>query len=382
MIVEAGSYSSSPGLMSSRQKQYTYESQLEIYAMGWSFRKEPGVPNRIAIGSFSESSANSVQILEVKDGENSKGNSANDDGLIKNDVSEDPMDDVDEESVDDFGDENVGSENVVKKFEFSQTYPATEIMWCPKPAPLQKGAELLATGSDFLRIWEIGEDKVAQKCTMMSKKKGDYCSPVTSIDWNKEDPEIIGSSSIDTTCSIWNVEEQKLKTQLIAHDKEVYDMEFQSKSRNNFASVGADGSLRLFDLRNLNHSTITYESPDLVPLLRLSWNPLDANYLATMMLDSNKVIIIDIRIPSYPVSELIGHTQAVNAFSWSPESSSHIATCGEDKQVYIWDISKSTECKPYLYHTADAEINSIQWCPTNPGIIASASKNNLRILKI
>ena len=112
-------------------------------------------------------------------------------------------------------------------------------------------------------------------------------------------------------------------------------MEFQSKSRNNFASVGADGSLRLFDLRNLNHSTITYESPDLVPLLRLSWNPLDTNYLATMMLDSNKVIIIDIRVPSYPATELTGHTQAVNAFSWSPESSSHIATCGEDKQVYV-----------------------------------------------
>ena len=112
-------------------------------------------------------------------------------------------------------------------------------------------------------------------------------------------------------------------------------MEFQSKSSNIFASVGADGSLRLFDLRNLNHSTITYESPDLVPLLRLSWNPLDSNYLATMMLDSNKVIIIDIRVPSYPATELTGHTQAVNAFSWSPESSSHIATCSEDKQVYV-----------------------------------------------
>ena len=219
MIVESESYSSSPGLMSSRRKQYSYASQLEIYAMGWSFQRGPGVPNRIAIGSFSESSANSVQILEIKDTENSKGISRNDDDIIKNDVGEDSMDDVDEESVDDFGDENVGNENIVKKLEFSQTYPATEIMWYPKPTPLQRDAELLATGSDFLRLWEVREDKVTQRCTMMSKKKGDYCSPVTSIDWNKEDPDIIGSSSIDTTCSIWSVEEQKLKTQLIAHDK-------------------------------------------------------------------------------------------------------------------------------------------------------------------
>lgn len=216
MNVEHGSYSSSPGLMPARRKQYTYSSPLEIYAMGWSF--QTGVLNRIAIGSFSESSANSVQILEVRDTESSKMSSANDDVTLKLD-SEDPMDDVDEESMDDFADENVGNENIVKVCEFSQTYPATEIMWCPKPSVPQKGTDLLATGSDFLRLWEVSGDKVTQRCTMMSKKKGDYCSPVTSIDWNKEDPDIIGSSSIDTTCSIWSVEEQKLKTQLIAHDK-------------------------------------------------------------------------------------------------------------------------------------------------------------------
>ena len=46
------------------------------------------------------------------------------------------------------------------------------------------------------------------------------------------------------------------KTQLIAHDKEVYDIAF-AQGKNVFASVGADGSVRLFDLRNLEHSTIT-----------------------------------------------------------------------------------------------------------------------------
>ena len=61
-------------------------------------------------------------------------------------------------------------------------------------------------------------------------------------------------------------------TQLIAHDKEVYDMSFRTRHRDVFASVGADGSVRMFDLRNLKHSTIIYESPELQPLLRLSWN--------------------------------------------------------------------------------------------------------------
>ena len=38
------------------------------------------------------------------------------------------------------------------------------------------------------------------------------------------------------------------KTQLIAHDKEVYDIAF-AKGKDVFATVGADGSVRMFDLR-------------------------------------------------------------------------------------------------------------------------------------
>lgn len=47
--------------------------------------------------------------------------------------------------------------------------------------------------------------------------------------------------------------------------------------------------------RSLDHSTIIYESPDLTPLLRLSWNKQDHNYIATFMMDQNKVVIMDIR---------------------------------------------------------------------------------------
>jgi WD repeat-containing protein 68 len=49
------------------------------------------------------------------------------------------------------------------------------------------------------------------------------------------------------------------KTQLIAHDKEVYDVRFCAKSVDVFVSCGQDGSVRMFDLRSLEHSTIIYE---------------------------------------------------------------------------------------------------------------------------
>lgn len=72
----------------------------------------------------------------------------------------------------------------------------------------------------------------------------------------------------------------------------------------------------MFDLRSLEHSTILYESPNFIPLLRLEWNKQDPNYLATFMVDSQKTIILDIRLPSIPIAELGGHSGYVNSVAW------------------------------------------------------------------
>jgi len=53
--------------------------------------------------------------------------------------------------------------------------------------------------------------------------------------------------------------------------------------------TGADGSVRMFDLRHLEHSTIIYEDPQHSPLLRLAWNKQDPNYLATVAMDACEV---------------------------------------------------------------------------------------------
>jgi WD repeat-containing protein 68 len=82
---------------------------------------------------------------------------------------------------------------------------------------------------------------------------------LTSLDWNNVSPSLIITSSIDTTCTIWDIPTLTAKTQLIAHDKEVFDVRFCANSVDVFVSCGADGSVRMFDLRSLEHSTIIYE---------------------------------------------------------------------------------------------------------------------------
>ena len=49
---------------------------------------------------------------------------------------------------------------------------------------------------------------------------------------------------------MWDIQAERALAQLIAHDKEVFDIAFTSGT-NVFTTVGADGSVRLFDLRFL-----------------------------------------------------------------------------------------------------------------------------------
>jgi len=336
-----------------RKEIYKYQAPWTLYGMNWSIR--PDKRFRLALGSFVEEYNNKVQIIML-----------------------------DEDSGD-----------FTARSVFDHPYPTTKIMWIPDTKGIYP--DLLATSGDYLRVWRsISENETRMETLLNNNKNSDFCAPLTSFDWNEVDPNLIGTSSIDTTCTIWGLETGQIlgrtqvsghvKTQLIAHDKEVYDIAFSRAGggRDMFASVGADGSVRMFDLRHLEHSTIIYEDPSHQPLLRLAWNKQDPNYLTTISMDSIEIIILDVRVPCAPVARLNNHRAVVNGVSWAPHSSCHICTAGDDRQALIWDIQQIPRAieDPILAYTADGEINQVQWSCTQPDWIAICYNNFLEILRV
>jgi WD repeat-containing protein 68 len=165
--------------------------------------------------------------------------------------------------------------------EATHSYPVTRLLWEP-PSSQKQSTDLLATSGDHLRLWSLPSetpvaspgnnitrgsnhprDLPASKLTplalLSNSKTPEHTAPLTSLDWNTVSPSLIITSSIDTTCTIWDIPTLTAKTQLIAHDKEVFDVRFCANSVDVFVSCGADGSVRMFDLRSLEHSTIIYE---------------------------------------------------------------------------------------------------------------------------
>jgi DDB1- and CUL4-associated factor 7 len=343
-----------------KKEIYTYQSPWTAYTISWCGREDAVNKFKIAIGSYKEEYSNSLTIIQLKNNDNHTG------------------DDTDR--------------SFVKICEAEHPYPATKIMWAPSTLDPTLGTgqagsspqqDLIATTGDYLRLWSVSEDKCEMKTVFHNNKHTEYCSPLTSFDWNVSEPTIIGTCSIDTTCTIWDINAKEPKTQLIAHDKEVYDIAFASGTHI-FGTVGGDGSLRMFDLRSLEHSTILYESPERAPLLRLAWNKQDPNYLATIETNNNKAIIMDIRVPSIPIAELSGHHAAINGIAWAPHSAFHICTCSDDRQALIWDMTTGTKLieDPILAYDAGEEINHVQWSSSHQDWVGISFADKVQILRV
>ncbi|KAF2440330.1 WD40 repeat-like protein [Karstenula rhodostoma CBS 690.94] len=341
----------------------SYLTPWPAYAFDWCKWNVHGGngAGKMAVGSYLEDTHNFIQILDTH--------------LVPQDVSSP-------------GAPQYGLE-YTRVAEATCSYPVTRILWEP-PSTQKQSTDLLATSGDHLRLWSLPQstgptpsntitrtssvntrDPPPQKLTplalLSNSKTPEHTAPLTSLDWNTLSPKLIITSSIDTTCTIWDIPTLTAKTQLIAHDKEVFDVRFCAGSVDVFVSCGADGSVRMFDLRSLEHSTIIYEpsekplgqgdkdspggrmSPTKAqqtmsyapPLLRLAASPHDAHLLATFAADSNLIRILDVRQPGQALLELRGHSASVNSIEWNPSRRGMLASGGDDSLVLVWDLLHS-----------------------------------------
>ena len=97
-----------------------------------------------------------------------------------------------------------------------------------------------------------------------------------------------------------------------------------------FASCGEDGSVRIFDIKNLQQSSIIYERTDKNPLIRVEWDLNDLNLLAVISLEGKSVQLLDIRNANKPVGEM-NHEGVVNGLAWNANKPGQICTVQDNK---------------------------------------------------
>ena len=271
-------------------------------------------------------------------------------------------------------------DNELKKVQEQQLdYPCTKLQWSTN---INKSSTLAAS-SDCIKLYNYIDDKhdliLHHK---LANKKSKYCGPLTSFDWNTVNDSLLGTASVDTTCTIWDLNKLSIKTQLIAHDKEVFDIQF-GNDENTFISGGADGSVRLFDLRSLNHSTIIYETKGSSPINKLALNLRTSNLIAALSLDTNIIYIFDSRVNSNVcLEELKLHKDPVTGIVWAPDNPAQLCSVSEDNTVIISYVHNEKMLhNTNVSYTAPFPINNVDWCKSFPEWIGITFKNKVQLLR-
>ena len=259
-------------------------------------------------------------------------------------------------------------------------YPVSKVMFSPS----EQNSNLLITTSDCLRLYNYSntEGKISLEATLLSKSKT-YCGPLTSCDWSRVNSAIVGVSSIDTTCAIWDINKLETKKLIITLDKEVYDISM-GPDEYTFMVTGADGSVRMIDTRTTDASNIIFETGDKKPLICLDWNKVNTNFVIAVGLDKKNIYILDKRNPDSIYSILKEHSGVVNKAVWCPGSSSVLCSVGEDKNAFMWNINQDSHLpeKPILGYTANGEIENVSWGYYMDEWVGITYGNTAEILKI
>lgn len=240
---------------------------------------------------------------------------------------------------------------------------------------------LLATSDIELTIYSINRvnNEYEFKKELSLAQNELYPAPLTSFDWNKTNKALIIASSYDTTCTVWDLNTSQVLTRLIAHDKEVYDVGFL-EGEHSFVSAGAEGELRMFDLRDLDNSQIVFDSKDRSALTRMSICSIDTNYIIALSSSKPYFYLIDLRDISSPVAIIQSHTNLINAAHWSKYERGRFATAGDDKSLLVWDLKNVNTQKPnYIFSEEEYEINNID---CNGGLLAYNCNNLTKVYGI
>ncbi|KAK3603944.1 hypothetical protein CHS0354_036917 [Potamilus streckersoni] len=229
--------------------------------------------------------------------------------------------------------------------------------------------------------------KCSQELTLRGHKEEGY-----GLSWS---PILNGkrlSASEDDIICLWDIN-FRLKGGVIyatnasrEHRTIVNDVAWHPSAENIFGSVGDDRKLMLWDTRSNNASNIVHAHASDVHCL--GFNPHHKFIVATGSLDES-IALWDIRNFKYKLYSLEAHKDAIFQLQWSSHNENILASSGEDRRLYVFDVSKlvlercaesSESVSPdVLFEICKhaGEISEFSWNPNEPFVLCSVTDDGI-----
>jgi peroxin-7 len=146
-----------------------------------------------------------------------------------------------------------------------------------------------------------------------------------------------------------------LQSTLSGHESVVYEARWHPRRPCLIASVSADCSLRLFDIKQ--SSNIVNQRAHPAEILSLDWSKYDDHLLVTGACD-NRLRLWDIRMITNAVTIFEGHEAAIRRVKFDPHRRDRLASTGYDGQLKLWNLTPTNSninilteriCKEFIY---------------------------------
>lgn len=239
-------------------------------------------------------------------------------------------------------------ESLINESEVKITYPTCDLKFSPNGST--DSIDRLISCGDNLKLWQVLPDK----CELISDiPTSTEKVPLTTLDWStfQESLVLVGgadgaATAVDASCG-------QIVARIIAHDHPIHDICFCG-STPTFITASFDGSLRFFDLRDLQSSFIYYQTS--MPLMQIDVSPFDSNFIASFSKDSPAVTIIDTRHPGIPVYVCEFETSPVSCIGWSKGAQNSIVWSNRDQNLLVADLADSMRPPAQAICNTDAPI--------------------------
>ncbi|EPQ27901.1 uncharacterized protein PFL1_04645 [Pseudozyma flocculosa PF-1] len=176
---------------------------------------------------------------------------------------------------------------------------------------------------------------------------------ITSLAWNAQVPHVLATSSSSGYTVVWDLKGKR----------EVVALQYgggAGTAGGNLGGMngGVGGALAAGGRRGMS---------------AVAWHPDTPTRLVTASEDDTSPVIMlwDLRNSRAPEKIMTGHDKGVLSLSWCKQDADLLLSCGKDNRAICWN-PQTCEIVGELPSSSNWSFE-VQWCPRNPGMLATAS---------
>lgn len=190
---------------------------------------------------------------------------------------------------------------------------------------------------------------------------------IEDVAWSRDNyKDFIATAARNGKIMLYNISRPDVQIgRLHDHLQQVHKVDFSPIEGESLLSASQDGTVRLWDLRNLQHNSMVCSSKTTYhgrsdSVRHAKWSPTDTWSFA-FCTDSGYIQKWDIRNNSGPLMKFSAHYQTCNSIDWHPDGK-HLVSAGKDQDVNVWSmVGEVHRQRPIFTLRAPYPVQNVRW---------------------